>query len=198
MLSEHDWCSFFLWNNVNWWVDHKKTRNNFDFKVQKTVWRSHMLDVCVICKEGGRKKSEARQEHLSVLRPVWWGVVLVCSRPTQKSAGPVNLAQLCCLFGLTQRSPRALAAARWKQLLSCSKKSVTNIYHGGNAKAWPSASQTAAIKFAAHSWISRPFKLCKIYALPLLMRSCCQRLLAIYPVNVWISRSHSSESCAVI
>lgn len=114
MLSKHVWRSFFLWNNVNWWVDHKKTRNNFDFKVQKTVWRSHMLDVRVICKEGGRKKSEARQEHLSVLRPVWWGVVLVCSRPTQKSAGPVNLAQLCCLFGLTQRSPRGFGSRSLK------------------------------------------------------------------------------------
>lgn len=29
------------------------------------------------------------------------------------------------------------------------KKSVTNIYHGGNAKPWPAASQTQAVKFTA-------------------------------------------------
>lgn len=59
---------------------------------------------------------------------------------------------------------------------------------GGNAKTWPSSSQTAAVKFTAHSWICCPFKRRKIYTLPLLMRSRCQRLLAIYTVNVWISR----------
>lgn len=29
------------------------------------------------------------------------------------------------------------------------KKSVTNIYHGGNAKRWPAANQAQAVKFTA-------------------------------------------------
>lgn len=107
---------------IRWGTWIKKVRFDFVLTLKwKTlsesyinVWRLQMLDV-VCRREGGRKECEARQEHLSALRLVWWGVVLVCSRPAQKSAGPVNLAQLCCLFGLTQRSPRGYGSRSLKE-----------------------------------------------------------------------------------
>lgn len=74
---------------------------------------------------------ELRQEHLSALRPVWWEEVLVCSRPAYESAGPVNLAQLRCLFGLTLRSPRGYSKSSLKGAFVLQQKSVTNIYRGG-------------------------------------------------------------------
>ncbi len=113
---------------MHWWIDNYKTRNvnqespfwfRVDVKVKNSLRiiykRLTLADVGCGVSSGGRKECEARQEHLSALRPVWWGVVLVCSRPAQKSAGPVNLAQLCCLFGLTQRSPRGYGSRSLKE-----------------------------------------------------------------------------------
>lgn len=162
------------------------------------VWRLHMLDVCVICKEGGRKKRGEARTSVSTQAGVMRSSAGMQPPNAEISrAGELGTALLFIW-------PDPAFAARLRQLLAersfCpAARNLLQIFTvRGNAKAWPSAMQTVAIKFTAHSWISRPFKLGKIYTLPLLMRSCCQRLLAIYAVNVWISWSHSSESCAVI
>lgn len=67
--------------------------------------------------------------------------------PAQESVEPLSLARPACLFALTSHSLRGYGTCLVKGAIVLQGKSVTNIYHGGNAKPWPAASQTRAVKF---------------------------------------------------
>lgn len=55
--------------------------------------------------------------------------------PAQESVELLSLARPPCLFALTSRSRRGYGTCSVKGAIVLQEKSVTNIYHGGNAKA---------------------------------------------------------------
>lgn len=73
---------------------------------------------------------------------------LVCSRPGPGISGAAQLG-MAALFICPDLAfaPEVTGPALVKGAIVLQEKSVTNIYHEGNAKPWPAASQTRAVKF---------------------------------------------------
>lgn len=88
-------------------------------------------------------------KHLSALRLEWRGgeraEAWYAAGPAQESVEPLSLARLPCLFALTSHSLRGYGTCSVKGAIVLQEKSVTNIYHRGNAKPCPAGSQT--VKF---------------------------------------------------